>query len=355
MNKPLQTNILNNQETDLVENNKKFVTHDLCICFYELMFKSKRLPNEVLAGSPTTKPLVIDVFNAIKEYPKIKKIKVFTAKERYSHHLDHIHISDDESYIECVFACLDKQAEDLRKYDESKDVESVINFSENESHIKRTHVLIQLTEDGTKANLFFEANRGTSLGAIRGLFNDILNRIRLKSISPDLFKEIYVGSLDEIMNFSIVTSIDPVEDKNIVDRIKSGDFLRVEVTKTNEIKFHEELPNLYESKQSFELKPSLSKGESLAVFSEGLKNFTNKHVLGKKTQEKIKVTHKLVFKQGDHERKVELDILNESISTIAVKKHWIDNFERHSLPEDAKFDSNVFDTLKRISKRKNSS
>lgn len=349
------TNVLAVEDADSIENNKKFVTHDLCICFYELAFKSKRLPKEKLAGPPSTRPVVLNIFNAIKEYSDIKKIKVFTAKERYSHHLDHIHISDDKSYIECVFACLDKEAEDLRKYNELKDEESVINFNQNESHIKRTHVLIQLTEDKTKANLFFEANRGTALGAIRELFNFILDTIRLKATNPELFEEIYVGSSDEIMNFSIVTSIDPIEDKDIVDRIKNGDFLRVEITKTNELKFHEELSNLYESKQSFELKPSFSQKESLAKFSEGLKKFTDKHVLGKKTQEKVKISHKLVFRQGDHERKVELDILNESISTIAVKKHWIDNFERHSLPKDIKFDSNVFDTLKRISKQKNSS
>ena len=68
------TNVLAVEDADSIENNKKFVTHDLCICFYELAFKSKRLPKEKLAGPPSTKPVVLNIFNAIKEYSDIKKI-----------------------------------------------------------------------------------------------------------------------------------------------------------------------------------------------------------------------------------------------------------------------------------------
>lgn len=325
---------------------KKSVTHDVPVSFHEIHFEPLKKPKQKLAGEPKTLLKFEDVMTLIMDfdYASVE----LESRDRYTYTLYRVR-QNKKGIYECVINCDDSQAEDVIKHNKKKKKTEVVSFNVDESHLIRTHILFQPLEatKGVTARLLIEGNRKVSEQIVRMLFQKILNTIDSKNHQPDFFEEDYAGTIptettDYKMKFSIKTKTSAITDQDFVKQLESGNFYHIVISEKSVGKVHTEAPFLHETLQTVQLKPIFTDGhKGLKAVLNGLKSVAKKHFGTEKSNNNKEIAYKLCYPEGSHQRTVSFEPENEQISDFALKREWLNKFERRNMTQDTIFDDNL--------------
>lgn len=325
---------------------KKSVRHDIPVTYHQIHFAPIKKPKQKLSGDPTSLLKFEDVMTLIMDY-EYHTVEL-ESRDRYTYNFSGIRLSKKGIY-ECVINCDDSQAEDVLKHNKKKRKTEVVTFNVDESHLIRAHVLFEPLEttDGVCARILIEGNRKISEQIVRLLLQKILDKIDAEGFQPSFFEEDYAGTIPTEqthykMQFAIKTKTDPVTDQEFVKQLESGDFYHIVISEKNVGKIHSEAPFLNETLQTIQLKPVFTDGaKGLKAIYTGLKKVAQKK-FGTDTSKATKeISYKLCYPEGSHKRTVSFNPLDEHTSDFAIKRKWINKFERQNKSQDTTFDDSL--------------
>lgn len=336
----------NENMVDTISEKKKSVIHDVPVTYHEVHFAPLKKPKQKLSGEPVTLLKFEDVFALMMNYDYSSiEVKV---RDRYTYNISGIRLSKNGFY-ECVINCNDHQAEDIIKNNKKKRKTELVSFNVDESHLLRCHVLFcpLVKNEGVCARMLLEGNRKVSEQTVRLLLQEILDRIDAEAFQPDFFEEDYAGAVPTAtahykMKFSIKVKTESVTDQEFVKQLESGKFYHIVITEKSIGKVHKEVPYLSESLQTVQFKPIFSDGsKGIKTIYNGVKKLA-KEKFGTDTSKPTKeITYKLCYPEGSHKRTVNFNPTDEQTSDFAIKRKWINKFERQNRSLDSIFDDSL--------------
>lgn len=326
--------------------NKKSVRHDIPVTFHQIHFVPVKKPNQKLSGEPSTLIKFEDVMTLITDY-EFHTVEL-ESRDRYTYNFSGIRLNKSGIY-ECVINCDDSQAEDVLKHNKKIRKTEIVSFNVDESHLIRAHVLFQplASTEGVCARMLIEGNRKISEQVVRMLLQKIIDQIEKSAFQPDFFKEDYAGTLPNStkqyqLHFSIKTKTDPITDQEFIKQLESGQFYHIQISEKTVGKVHTEAPFLNETLQTIQLKPVFTDGsKGIGAIFTGLKKLAKKKFGTDTSKETKEITYKLCYPEGSHKRTVSFNPTNEQTSDFAIKRKWINKFERQNKTHDTIFDNDL--------------
>jgi len=334
------------EASDPEPENKKSVVHDIPVTYHEVYFTPLKKPKQKLAGDPISILKFEDIMTLIMDYD-YSSVEL-DVRDRYTFNISGLRLSKKGIY-ECVINCNDSQAEDIIKNNRKKRKTEIVSFNVDESHLLRCHVLFYplADNDGLCARMLLEGNRKVSEQTVRLLLQKIINQIDGESFRPEFFEEDYAGALPTEhvhykMQFSVKAQTNSVTDQEFVKQLESGDFYHIIISEKNIGKVHKEAPFLNESLQTVQFKPVFTDGSKgiQAVYT-GVRNLAKK-IFGTDTSKATKeIAYKICYPEGSHKRTVNFNPTDEHTSDFAIKRRWINKFERQNKSQPTIFDDNL--------------
>lgn len=319
---------------------KTIVKQDVCVELFELILESKPdiKANNGFEGGARTQTDIDTIFKIVKE--EFLDYEYVRASKRYIHIIENIRISD--RCIDVLLGCTDTQHQGFIKKN-SKDKKRVaVPFNNNEGSETFSNIVIKFDEDTKKsAKVFFERSTGNTLKIFENMMNVIIKKIRKKEKYNHLFVEKYIADAHTPFYFDINFRCDPIADKEIIERIKTGDFLDLCIIE-KEIKEQQgELPFLEMTESINIFKPKHWK--SNISFEEIQKGILK---IGRKKQKgNLPSLYKLRYSEANKIRTVELKLEEENIASMCQKKKWFKGYERKVVDQKKIDDKDVFDDV----------
>ena len=325
---------------------KKSVKHDIPVTYHEVYFAPLKKPKQKLPGEPKALLKFEDVITLIMDYD-YSSVEL-EVRDRYTYNISGIRLNKNGLY-ELVINCNDSQAEDIIKNNKKKRKAEIVSFNVDESHLLRCHVLFQplADNDGVCARMLLEGNRKVSEQTVRLLLQKILDRIDEESFQPDFFEEDYAGAIPTAtthykMQFFIKVKIESVTDQEFVKQLESGEFFHIVISEKSIGKVHTEVPYLNESSQTVLFKPVFTDGsKGIKSIYNGVKKLAKKKFGTDTSQATKEITYKICYPEGSHKRTVSFNPTDEHTSDFAIKRKWINKFERQNKSLNTIFDNDL--------------
>lgn len=319
---------------------KTTVKQDICIELFNLLLESKAdiKANNGLDGQPRTQTDIDKIFEIVRE--EFLDYEYVRTSKRYIHIIENIRISD--SCIDVLLSCTDTQHQGFIKKNSKDKKRLAVPFNKNEGSETFSNIVIKFDENTKKsAKVFFERSTGNTLKIFENMMNVILKKMRKKEKYKNLFVEKYVADAHTPFYFDINFRCDPIADKEIIERIKTGDFLDLCIVE-KEIKEQQgELPFLEMTESINIFKPKHWKSDiSFEQIKAGILKIGRKKQKGNQPS-----LYKLRYSEANKIRTVELRLEEENIASMCQKKKWFKGYERKVVDQKKIDDKEVFDDV----------
>lgn len=315
------------------------VKQDICIEFYSLNFiaKEDNKKNDGLEGKPKTIPNILEIFKIFET--EAMNFEITRSKGRYEHTIEKIRFQTRS--IELLVSCNDTQHQGvIKKHRKSKQRTSV-PFLIDEGSETISHIVIRFDhENELLGTVFFERVQGITLKVVETIVNKLLEKLRKEGNYAQIFQEPYVSDNTTPYFFKIEAEFKPIADKEILERLKSGDFLDLRIIEKEIEQPQHELPILKMQESHNIFKPTNIVVENLSL--KGIVSGLVKLGRGrKKSNNEIPLTYKMRYSDAGNTRIVELQPEEENIANMCQKKKWFRDYERQVLTDQMLFDETL--------------
>lgn len=319
---------------------KTIVKQDVCIELFNIFLDTENdvRKNKGLEGKPRTQVDITTWFEIIqKEYVGYEYLRT---KKRYVHSIEKIRIS--QSSIDVLISCTDTEHQGFIKKNSEDKKRTAVPFNKNEGSETFSNIVIKLDENtGSSAQLFFERSIGNTLNIFAVMINQIIKKIKNKTEYKHLFVEKYVADGHTPFYFDVKAQFDPIADKEIIERIQTGNFIDLCIVEKQIKEQQGELPLLEMTESQNIFKPT--NWTSNLSFEQIKKGIVN---IGKKKQKgNSPMMYRLRYSEEGKIRTVELKPEEENIASMCQKKKWFKSYEREVVNQNKIDNEEVFDDV----------
>ncbi|MDV7507521.1 hypothetical protein R4532_13555 [Acinetobacter baumannii] len=318
------------------------VIQDICFQHYRLHFSSKKKVGQKQKGPALRVYRIQEILDAILKISisidgnKITyKNFIYERDERFSHALEEIRFIDKNRYA-LLISTSDFQSENFFKTDKSNSNKEYIRFTKGQGAQRFCHVLLEIRseDEGVFADISIETQKGVSNHVLKKMFETLINTIEEHQVSEELFQEVYRPDVTKktMLALDVKVNISAISDMTLLNKIKKGDFLSIEIRDKWLEHPNEEVESLEEIERNIVLRPKsvMEKDINLAELAKGLRKTASKLIKGKTRKLQKEPTFHVKYLDGNHERISPIDIndLNKATTDMIVKKTWLNKFER---------------------------
>ncbi|WP_180065885.1 MULTISPECIES: hypothetical protein [unclassified Acinetobacter] len=240
------------------------VQQDICIEFYSLNFVAKEdnKINNGLEGKPKTIPNISEIFKIFET--EAVNFEITRSKGRYEHTIEKIRFQ--KRSIELLVSCNDTQHQGIVKKHRKSKQRTSVPFLIDEGNETVSHIVIRFDhENETLGTVFFERVQGITLKVVENIVNKLLEKLRKEGNYAHLFQEPYVSDNKTPYFFKIEADFQPIADKEIIERLKTGDFLDLRIVEKDIEQPQHELPILKMQETHNIFKPTNISVENLSL------------------------------------------------------------------------------------------
>lgn len=316
------------------------VKQDVCIEFYSLNFiaKEDNKKNNGLEGKPKTIPNILEIFKVFET--EAINFEITRNKGRYVHAIEKIRFQMRS--IELLVSCNDTQHQGVVKKHRKSKQRTSVPFLIDEGSETISHIIIRFDQENELfGTVFFERVQGVTIKVVEVIINRLLEKLRKEGGHSQFFQEPYVSDNNTPYFFKIEADFKPIADKEILERLKSGDFLDLRIVEKQIEQPQHELPILKMQESHNIFKPT-------NIFMENLnfKDIVSGLVkLGrarrKSNNSSIPLTYKMRYSDAGNTRIVELQPEEENVASMCQKKKWFRDYERQVLTNEMLFDETL--------------